>query len=72
MNRNFIKRPQKFWNRWSLCLKEHPEFIEANLLERFIEPERQVMFRVPWFDDKGNVQINRGFRIQFNSAIRAL
>jgi glutamate dehydrogenase (NADP+) len=52
-----------------LVLEKHPEFIETNLLDRFIEPERVVMFRVPWFDDKGQVQVNRGFRVQFNSAI---
>lgn len=48
---------------------KHPEFIKAGLLERMVEPERQIMFRVPWVDDEGNVQVNRGFRIQFNSAI---
>jgi glutamate dehydrogenase (NADP+) len=52
-----------------LVFEKHPEFVEANLLERFVEPERVIMFRVPWFDDKGNVQVNRGFRVQFNSAI---
>lgn len=48
---------------------KHPEFIKAGLLERMVEPERQIMFRVPWVDDEGNIQVNRGFRIQFNSAI---
>ena len=48
---------------------KHPEFIKANLLERIVEPERQIFFRVPWVDDNGNTQVNRGFRIQFNSAI---
>ena len=48
---------------------KHPEFMEAGLLERMVEPERQIVFRVPWVDDKGNVQVNRGYRIQFNSAI---
>lgn len=48
---------------------KHPEFIKAGLLERMVEPERQIMFRVPWVDDEGNVQVNRGFRVQFNSAI---
>lgn len=52
-----------------LVFEQHPEFIEANLLERFVEPERVIMFRVPWVDNKGNVQVNRGFRVQFNSAI---
>ncbi|WP_449277130.1 NADP-specific glutamate dehydrogenase [Leucobacter sp. GX24907] len=50
-------------------LAEHPEFIEASILERMIEPERQIIFRVPWVDDQGDVQVNRGFRVQFNSAL---
>lgn len=49
--------------------EKHPEYIEANLLERFCEPERQIMFRVPWVDDNGELQVNRGFRVQFNGAI---
>ena len=48
-------------------LDKHPEFVE--ILERIVEPERVIMFRVPWVDDKGKVQVNRGFRIQMNSAI---
>ncbi len=47
----------------------HPEYIEAGILERLVEPERQVMFRVPWVDDAGKVRVNRGFRVQFNSAL---
>ncbi|CAH2214474.1 NADP-specific glutamate dehydrogenase [Tepidibacter aestuarii] len=50
-------------------IEKHPEFVEAGLLERFVEPERQIMFRVPWLDDNGKTQVNRGFRVQFNSAI---
>ncbi|CDF57902.1 NADP-specific glutamate dehydrogenase [Thermobrachium celere] len=50
-------------------LEKHPEYIEENLLERFCEPERQVMFKVPWVDDEGNLHVNRGFRVQFNGAI---
>lgn len=49
--------------------KRHPEFLKANIYERIVEPERSVIFRVPWVDDKGNVMVNRGFRIQFNNAI---
>ncbi len=52
-----------------LVLERHPEYQEARILERITEPERVLMFRVPWFDDKGKVQINRGFRIEMNSAI---
>lgn len=48
---------------------KHPEYIEAGILDRIVEPERQIMFRVPWVDDQGKVQVNRGFRVQFNSAI---
>lgn len=47
----------------------HPEYEKNFLLERFVEPEKIIMFRVPWVDDKGNVQVNRGYRVQFNSAI---
>ena len=47
----------------------HPEFEEAALLERLVEPERVIMFRVPWVDDEGKVQVNRGYRVEFNSAI---
>jgi len=50
-------------------LEKHPEFKQARIAERIVEPERQIMFRVPWVDDKGDVQVNRGFRIEFNSAI---
>jgi len=47
----------------------NPKFVEAKILERLVEPDRILMFRVPWLDDKGNVQVNRGYRIEFNSAI---
>lgn len=50
-------------------LEAHPEYVEAKIIERLIEPERQIMFRVPWVDDKGEIQVNRGFRVQFNSVL---
>lgn len=50
-------------------IEAHPEYEAASLLERIVEPERVVMFRVPWVDDEGKVQVNRGFRVQYNSAI---
>lgn len=50
-------------------LERHPEFADANILGRIVEPERVIQFRVPWVDDDGKVQVNRGFRIQMNSAI---
>ncbi|QXM06527.1 NADP-specific glutamate dehydrogenase [Crassaminicella indica] len=50
-------------------IEKHPEYKKVGLIERFVEPERVVMFRVPWLDDNGKVQVNRGFRVQFSSAI---
>jgi glutamate dehydrogenase (NADP+) len=50
-------------------LERHPEYVENGILKRLVEPERQVMFRVPWVDDEGTIQVNRGFRVQFNSAL---
>ncbi|MDE6441452.1 MAG: NADP-specific glutamate dehydrogenase [Clostridia bacterium] len=50
-------------------VEKHPEYETAGLLERFVEPERAIMFRVPWVDDSGKVQVNKGYRVQFNSAI---
>ena len=50
-------------------IERHPEFKKAKILERLVEPERVLMFRVPWLDRNGDIQVNRGFRIQFNSAI---
>jgi glutamate dehydrogenase (NADP+) len=50
-------------------IAKHPDYAEAALIERICEPERQIIFRVPWVNDKGQVQINRGFRVQFNSAL---
>ena len=48
---------------------KHPEYAEAEVIRRLCEPERQIIFRVPWLDDRGDVQINRGFRVEFNSAL---
>src|SRR3989454_10150851 len=53
----------------ALVLDRHPEYRSAKILERIVEPERVLMFRVPWIDDRGEIQVNRGFRIQMNSAI---
>lgn len=50
-------------------IQKRPEMAKLKIVERIVEPERQIIFRVPWVDDQGNVQINRGFRVQFNSAI---
>ncbi len=53
----------------ALVIDRHPEYRSAKILERLVEPERVIMFRVPWVDDEGEIQVNRGFRIQMNSAI---
>lgn len=50
-------------------LRKHPEYADQKIIERICEPERQIIFRVPWMDDRGEVQINRGFRVGFNSAL---
>jgi glutamate dehydrogenase/leucine dehydrogenase len=50
-------------------LKDNPKYMEEKILERMVEPERVIMFRVPWIDDQGDIQVNRGFRIEMNSAI---
>lgn len=50
-------------------IQKHPEYLKAGILDRIVEPERQIMFRVPWMDDNGQIHVNRGFRVEFNSAI---
>lgn len=58
-----------FFNSIKSTLIKNPTYIEHNILERLVEPERTVVFQVPWVDDSGKTQVNRGFRVQFNSAI---
>jgi glutamate dehydrogenase (NADP+) len=65
----FHQAVQEVFDSLRLVLAKHPEYQSARLLERIVEPERVLMFRVPWFDDLGNIQVNRGFRIEMNSAI---
>ena len=65
----FIQAAEEVLSTLQPALDAHPEFEEAGLLERLVEPERVVMFRVPWVDDEGKVQVNRGYRVQYNSAI---
>src|SRR5438309_9153767 len=60
---------QEVFESLRLVLAKHPEYQSARLLERIVEPERVIMFRVPWFDDQGGIQVNRGFRIEMNSGI---
>ena len=65
----FIQAATEILGTIQPALDAHPEYEEAALLERLVEPERIVMFRVPWVDDQGKVQVNRGYRVEFNSAI---
>lgn len=65
----FLEAVNNFFGTITPVLEKHPEYIKANLIERLIEPERAFQFRVPWVDDEGNVQVNRGFRVQFNGSI---
>lgn len=65
----FHQTVQEVSESLSLVFQRHPEYRKAKVLERIIEPERVIMFRIPWQDDQGNFQVNRGFRIEMNSAI---
>jgi glutamate dehydrogenase (NADP+) len=65
----FLQAVKEVLDSLEPVLDKHPEYVEARILDRIVEPERQIMFRVPWQDDKGNVHINRGFRFEFNSAL---
>ena len=65
----FLQAVQEVLESLEPTVAKHPEFVKAGIYERIVEPDRALQFRVPWVDDKGNVQINRGFRVQFNNAI---
>ncbi len=65
----FLQAVREVFESLELVIDKHPEWEKAGLLERFVEPERVIGFRVPWVDDGGAVHVNRGYRVQFNSAI---
>ncbi|GAA2262912.1 MULTISPECIES: NADP-specific glutamate dehydrogenase [Streptomyces] len=65
----FHQAAQEVLHTMGPVLEAHPEYVEARIVERLCEPERQLMFRVPWVDDQGTVRVNRGFRVEFNSAL---
>ena len=65
----FIQAVREVLETIEPAVERRADFVKSGVLERLVEPERQVLFRVPWVDDSGVVQVNRGFRIQFNSAI---
>ncbi|MDF9823800.1 glutamate dehydrogenase (NADP+) [Breznakia sp. PF5-3] len=65
----FLQAIDEVLESLEIVAEKNPEFLEAGIFERIVEPERQIMFRIPWVDDNGKIQVNRGFRVQFNSAI---
>lgn len=65
----FLQAVEEFFNTLEPVFEKHPEYIEENILARITEPERVVSFRVPWVDRDGKIQVNRGYRVQFNSAV---
>ena len=65
----FLQAVREVFESLQPVVEKHPEYEKAGVLERIVEPERIIKFRVAWVDDEGKVQVNRGYRIQFNSAI---
>ena len=65
----FLQAVKEVFESLDLVIDKHPEWEKAGLIERFVEPERVIEFRVPWVDDSGKLRVNRGYRVQFNSAI---
>lgn len=65
----FLQAVQEVLESLEPTVAKHPEFVKAKIYDRIVEPDRALQFRVPWVDDKGEVQVNRGFRVQFNNAI---
>jgi glutamate dehydrogenase (NADP+) len=65
----FLQAVREVLDSLGPVLEQCPQYADSGILERIVEPERQIVFRVPWVDDSGKVQVNRGFRVQFNSAI---
>ncbi|MBE6039284.1 MAG: NADP-specific glutamate dehydrogenase [Anaerofustis stercorihominis] len=65
----YLQAVEEVLESLEIVAEKYPHFVKAGIFERIVEPERQIIFRVPWVDDNGNVQVNRGFRVQYNSAI---
>lgn len=65
----FLQAVEEVFESWEVINETHPELLDQAVLERIVEPDRQIMFRVPWVDDQGVTHVNRGFRVQFNNAI---
>ena len=67
--KEFLQAVEEVLESLEPVIEKHPEYQEAGIIERIVEPERVILFRVSWVDDNGKVQVNRGYRVQFNSAI---
>ena len=67
--KEFLQAVKEVLEALSPVFDKHPEYEDKGLLERFVEPDRAILFRVPWVDDQGKVQVNRGYRVQYNNAI---
>ena len=67
--KEFIQAVEEVFGSLEALDKRHPEYSKNGIYQRIIEPERIIIFRIPWLDDKGDVQVNRGYRVQFNSAL---
>jgi glutamate dehydrogenase (NADP+) len=65
----YLQAVKEVFDSLEAVMERNPQYVEANILERVSEPERQIMFRVPWTDDQGNARVNRGLRFEFNSAL---
>ena len=68
-DREFLQAVDEVLDSLEIVVEKDPSLLGSGIFERIVEPERQIIFRVPWVDDKGKVQVNRGYRVQFNSAI---
>ncbi|BEP29702.1 NADP-specific glutamate dehydrogenase [Helicovermis profundi] len=67
--KEFLQTIEEVFKSLEPVIEKHPEYVKANILDRLAEPERQIMFRVPWVNDDGKLIVNRGYRVQFNGAI---
>ena len=67
--KEFLQAVKEVLESLEPVVEKRPDIVQAGIIDRIVEPERQIQFRVSWVDDNGKVQVNRGFRVQFNSAI---
>ncbi|MBQ7048393.1 MAG: NADP-specific glutamate dehydrogenase, partial [Clostridia bacterium] len=67
--KEFLQAAKEVLESLEPVIEKRPDFVKAGIIERIVEPERFIQFRVSWVDDNGNVQVNRGYRVQYNSAI---